>query len=77
MSVDHFSYLIDRQHRFLLVGIVLLAVTAVFTLSGETLERYNGVVSRAQDSKRFRWNVVMYFLAGLFFIGLYLYQRAR
>jgi hypothetical protein len=36
-AMDHSSYLIDRQHRFLLIGIVLLIMTAVFTLSGETL----------------------------------------
>jgi hypothetical protein len=76
-AMDHFSYLIDRQHRFLLVGIVLLIITAVFTLSGETLERYHGIVNRAEEPKRFWWDVLLYFLAGLFFIGLYLYQNSN
>ena len=76
-SMDKFSYLIDRQHRFLLVGIVLLVMTAVFTLSGETLERYRGIVYRTKEPKRFWWDVVLYFLAGLFFIGLYLYQNSN
>jgi hypothetical protein len=65
-DIDHYSYLIDRQHRFLLIGIVLLVMTAVFTLSGETLERYHGIVSRAEEPKRFWWDVVLYFLGGLF-----------
>jgi RsiW-degrading membrane proteinase PrsW (M82 family) len=75
--MDKFSYLIDRQHRFLLIGIILLVMTAVFTLSGETLERYGGIVDRNKEPKRFWWDVVLYFLAGLFFIGLYLYQNSN
>ena len=74
-AMDHFSYLIDRQHRLLLIGIVLLALTAVFTLSGETLERHHGIVYRAKERKRFWWDVVVYFIGGLCSIGLYLYQN--
>ena len=72
----HFSYLIDRQHRLLLIGIALLVMTAVFTLSGETLER-QGIISRAEEPKRFWWDVVIYFAGGIFFIGLYLYQNSN
>ncbi len=75
--MDHFSYLIDRRHRFLLIGIVLLVATAVFTLSGETLERYHGIVYRSEERKRFWWDVVIYLIGGLFFIGLYLYQNSN
>jgi len=74
-ALDHFSYLIDAQHRFLLIGMVVLIVTAVFVLTGETLERYRGVVSRAEEPKRFWLDVSLYFVVGLFFIGLYLYQN--
>jgi uncharacterized membrane protein YfcA len=73
--MDHFSYLIDRQHLFLLIGILLLIMTAVFTLTGETLERGRGFVYRAEEPKRFWRDVVVYFLLGLFFIGLYWYQN--
>ena len=73
--MDHFSYLIDREHRFLLTGIVLLVLPAIFILSGETFEPRGGIVCRAGEPKRFWWNVVMYSLGGLFFIGLYLYQH--
>ena len=76
-EMDRYSYLMDRQHRFLLIGIVLLVATAVFTLSGETLEKYHGIVYRAKEPKRFWWDVVLYFIAGLFFIGLYVYQSSN
>lgn len=72
-----FSYLIDRQHRFLLVGIVLLVMSAFFTLSGETLERYGHIVSRAEKPKQFWWSLITWFLLGLFFIGLHLYQNSN
>jgi hypothetical protein len=75
--MDHYSYLIDRQHRFLLVGIVLLVMSVVFTLTGESLERYGGIVSRAEEPKRFRWNVAFFFLGGIFFIALILVQHFK
>jgi hypothetical protein len=61
----------------LLIGIVLLVMTAVFTLSGETLERYHGIVTRSKEPRRFWWDVVFYLLAGLFFIGLHFYQNSN
>jgi hypothetical protein len=70
--MDKFSYLIDRQHRFLLIGIVLLLMAAVFTLTGETVERYHGMVYRAEEPKRFWWDVALFYLGGIFFIALYL-----
>ena len=75
--MDHFSYLIDQQHRFLLVGIVLLDMSAVFTLSGETLERYGRIVSRTEKPTQFWWSVTTWFLLGLFFIGLHLYKKSN
>jgi hypothetical protein len=71
-SMDKFSYLIDRQHRFLLIGIVLLLMAAVFTLTGETVERYHGMVYRAEEPKRFWWDVALFYIGGIFFIALYL-----
>jgi hypothetical protein len=50
--MDHYSYLIDREHRFLLIGIILVVMAVVFTLTGETLERYHGIVYRAEEPKR-------------------------
>ena len=75
--MDHFSYLIDRQHRFLLIGIVLLIVAGLFALSGEAFERYGRIVDRAKKPKRFWWDVATCVLFGLFLIGLYLYQNSN
>jgi hypothetical protein len=72
--MDHFSYLIDRQHRFLLIGIVVLVMAVVFTLAGETFERGGRVVCRSEEPKRFWWDVATCYLIALLFIGIYLYQ---
>ena len=75
--MDHFSYLIDWQHRYLLIGIVFLIMTVVFALSGEAFERFGHIAQRTKEPKRFWWDVVMCLLGGLFFIGLYLYQNSK
>lgn len=72
--MDHYSNLIDPQYRFLLIGIVLLVMAVVFTLTGETLERYHGIVSRAEEPKRFWPNVATFYFGGVLFIGLFLYK---
>jgi hypothetical protein len=75
-EMDHYSYLIDRQHRFLLIGIVLLLMAVVFTLTGESLER-GRMAHRAEEPKRSWWDVALFYLAGIFFIGLYLFNISK
>jgi H+/Cl- antiporter ClcA len=75
--MDHYSYLMDRQHRFLLIGIIVLVIAVIFTLTGQSLERFGRMVSRAEEPKRFWWNVAMFYLGGIFFIALYFYQNSN
>src|SRR6266851_1707174 len=65
--MDHYSYLIDPHYRFLLIGIVLLVMAVVFTLTGETFERFHGILYRAERAQAvlveccyvlFRWRFV-------------------
>jgi len=61
----------------LLIGIGLLLLVAASALTGETFEarRYGSrIVNRSEEPKRFWRSLVIYFLGGLFFVGLYLYQ---
>jgi len=76
MAMNHFSYLIDSRHRFLLFGIVLLIMSSAFVLTGESFERRR-IVYRTEAPKRFWWNVVSVFLLGLFLIGCQLYQNSK
>jgi hypothetical protein len=75
--MDRFSYLIDRQHRFLLIGIVVLVTATMFTLTGQSLEPYGRMVNRAEEPKRFWGNVAMFYLGGIFFIALYFFQNSN
>jgi hypothetical protein len=72
--MDHYSYLIDRQHRFLLIGMVVLLLAVVFTLTGESVQGWGlPIVSRAEEPKRFWWAVALFYLGGIFFIALYFF----
>jgi hypothetical protein len=61
-----------RSRGWLIAGgfFLFLAVIGMFT--GETLVRFQGVVRRAEDSKRFWWGVALYYFIGAIFIALYL-----
>jgi hypothetical protein len=77
-EMDHFSYLIDRQHRFLLIGIVFLLLAVVFTLTGESLQGLGfPIVSRVEKPKTFWWAVAMFYLGGIFLIVLYFFNTSN
>lgn len=52
-------------------------MAVVFTFTGETVERFRGMVYRGEKPKQFWSNVVWFYLAGLFFIGLFLYKNSN
>lgn len=70
-----FFCLFDRQHRFLLIAIVLLGVGVVSTLSDKTIERYHGIVYRTEEPKRFWEDVAFYYLGGFIFLYLFLFSN--
>ena len=67
------GYLLARHYTFLIMGIVLMVMTLIFTLTGTCLVKYRGIVHRAEDPKKFWQNIALYFLLGLVSLGLYLY----
>jgi hypothetical protein len=75
--MDHFSYLIDEQHRDLLVGVILLVLAGMQVLSGEALERFGKIVTRRGDPKRFWLDVVICVVGGLLAIGWHFYRRSN
>ena len=77
LAMDQFSYLLDPQHRLVLLGIVFLILAAMSMLSGETLQRGRSIVYRAEEPRRFWWDVVIWIVAGLISIGVYLYQDSK
>jgi nitrate reductase gamma subunit len=70
-------YLMARHQVFMWMGIVLVAMTVIFTLTGQCLVKYRGIVSRAEDPKTFWQNIALYFVLGLICLGLYLYTLSQ
>jgi hypothetical protein len=51
-----------------------MVLAVVFALSGEAFEPKHGFVDRIKEPKRFWWNVVLFLLGGLLFVGFYIAQ---
>ncbi len=75
--MDHYSYLIDHQHRDLLVGIILLVIAVVFTLAGESWAPFGFRVFRAEEPKKFWLSIALFCLGGIFYIALYLFNTSN
>ena len=53
-------------------GMVLLVLATVYTFIGRVYVRFSGWVYRADEPKRYRFEIAMYYLAGMVCIVLYL-----
>ena len=58
----------------LITGILSFSAAIVWTYTGKAWIRFHGWIYRAERPTRFWWEVAMYYLGGLFLIGLYLYK---
>jgi hypothetical protein len=67
------GYLMARHHVSLIMGIVLMSMALIFTLTGKCLTKYKGIVSRADAPKTYWQNIATYCVLGLLCLGLYVY----
>ena len=67
------DYFMARHQISLTLGVVLLGVVIISTLSGKTLVKYRGMVSRADDPKSYWLSVAMDCILGVISIGIHLY----
>jgi hypothetical protein len=70
-SSDWREYFFARHNTFLVLGIVAEALALMSTLTGTALAKYEGIVSRAEDPKKFQDIVFFYYLVGFFLLILY------
>ena len=70
------EYFMARHHVDLVLGVILMAVVLISLLTGRTLVKYQGIVSRTDEPKTFWWSVVVDFLLGLVCFGFYLYTSS-
>jgi hypothetical protein len=65
------EYFFARHKVFLILGMFLEAGALISTLTGTTLARYEGMVSRARDPKKFQVIVSLYCSFGFFSLIFY------
>lgn len=62
-----------RHHTFLTMGIGLMAMSFIFALTGRSLVKGRGLISRVKDPKTFWGSVATYLVLGLLCLALYVY----
>jgi hypothetical protein len=60
------------SYILLTLGVISFFAGAVWTYTGKAWDRFHGWVYRAEEPTRFWWEVSMYFLVGVLFIGIFL-----
>jgi hypothetical protein len=76
-AMDHnsywYQYFAARRDVELYLGLGLIAFAFISTITGKTLVKFQGIVSRAADPKGFWWNVAVVCAMGVIFLGLFIF----
>jgi hypothetical protein len=62
------------SYVLLTLGVISFFAAVVWTYKGKAWIRFHGWVYRAEEPIRFWWEVAMYYLVGVCFIGYFLFQ---
>ena len=68
------NHLLRPPHIFAILGVLSISAATVFTCTGKVWVRFNGWVYRVNKPGSFRWEVALYYLGGVWFIGYFLYK---
>jgi hypothetical protein len=75
--MDHdsywYRYFAARHDIELYIGLVSIGFSLISTLTGKTLVKGQGIVSRADDPKVFAWNVTLVGAMGAILLGLFFF----
>jgi hypothetical protein len=69
-----FDSLLRPPYVFLTIGVFFFSMAVVGTCTGKIVARVGRVVYRAEEPNQFWWGVAIYSLAGIWFIGDFLYH---
>jgi hypothetical protein len=72
--MPNLNSLLRPPYVFLILGGLSISAAAVFTCTGKVWVRFNGWVYRAKEPRSFWGEVAAYFLAGVCFVGYFLYN---
>lgn len=65
---------LSPQYMCLILGVISFVAGVVSTCTGVSWARYGRVIYRAKEPNEFWFDVAMTYLAGVFFIGCFLYM---
>jgi hypothetical protein len=71
---DWYSRQINSPYLFLILGLISFSGAVVATCTGKSLSRFGRVIRRAQKPKQFWCDVAIGYLAGVCFVGYFLYK---
>jgi hypothetical protein len=57
-----------------MLGVSAISAAAVFTCTGKAWVRFNGWVYRAKEPGWFWWQIALYLVVGVWFVGDFLYK---
>ena len=66
--------LLRPPYIYLILGVISFSAAVVWTSIGKAWTRFYGWVYRAKEPKQFWLVVALYYLGGVFFIGIFLYM---
>jgi hypothetical protein len=75
--MDHdsywYQYFAARRDVELYIGLFSIGFSLISTITGKTLVKYQGIVSRTEDPKEFWQTVILVYAMGAIFLGLFLF----
>jgi hypothetical protein len=66
--------LLRQPDIYLILAVISFSAAVVWTYIGKAWTRFYGWVYRAEEPTGFWWVVAVYFLGGVLFIGLFMYE---
>jgi hypothetical protein len=72
--MPNLASVLRTPYDFLILGIASISAAVVFTFTGKAWVRFNGWVYRAKEPRWFWWEVALYYLAGVWFVGYFFYR---
>jgi hypothetical protein len=68
------NQLLKPPYIFLILGALSISAATVFTFTGKAWVRFSDWVHRAKEPAWFWWEVALYYLVGVWFVGYFLYK---
>lgn len=73
LSMRDWNSPIESTYLFLILGCISISAALIWTYTGKAWVRFHGWIYRSEEPNWFWWEVFLYYLVGIGFIGYFLY----